>query len=85
MKNKFLKVIVILIITFFNFSVVKASNIEKEIIFVVDASNSMKNFDNEKVVLDEIKKMANFLTSEYKVGVVIYNTNIIDMQILVVI
>ena len=78
MKNKFLKVIVILIITFFNFSVVKASNIEKEIIFVVDASNSMKNFDNEKVVLDEIKKMANFLTSEYKVGVVIYNTNIID-------
>lgn len=78
MKNKFLRVIVILIITFFNFSVVNASNIEKEIIFVVDASNSMKNFDNEKVVLDEIKKMANFLTSEYKVGVVIYNTNIID-------
>ena len=78
MKNKFLKVIVILIITLFNFSVVNASDIKKEIIFVVDASNSMKTFDNEKIVLDEIKKMANFLTSEYKVGIVIYNTNIVD-------
>lgn len=63
MKNKFLKVIIILIITFFNFSVVNASDIDKEIIFVVDASNSMKSFDSENLVLDEIKKMANFLTS----------------------
>ena len=78
MKNKFLKIIIILIIAFFNFNIVNASEIKKEVIFVLDASNSMKSFDNEKVVLDEIKKTVNFLTSEYKVGIVIYNTNIVD-------
>ena len=38
----------------------------------------MKSFDKEKIVLDEIKKISNFLTSEYKIGVIVYNTNIVD-------
>ena len=56
MKKFFFKIIIIVIIVFFNFSIVNASNIEKEVVFVIDASNSMKSFDKEKIVLDEIKK-----------------------------
>ena len=78
MKKFFFKIIIIVIIVFFNFSIVNASNIEKEVVFVIDASNSMKSFDKEKIVLDEIKKISNFLTSEYKIGVIVYNTNIVD-------
>lgn len=80
MKNKFFNIVTILIVIFFNFSVVNAidKEVKKEIVFVIDTSNSMKNFDSEGLILDEVKKMANFLTSEYKVGVVIYNTNIVD-------
>ena len=78
MKKFFFKIIIIVIIIFFNFSIVNAINIEKEVVFVIDASNSMKSFDKEKIVLDEIKKISNFLTSEYKIGVVVYNTNIVD-------
>lgn len=80
MKNKFFNIIIVIVAIFCNFTFVNANNIaeKKEIVFVIDASNSMKSFDNKGLVLDEIKKIANFLTSEYKVGLVIYNTKIVE-------
>ncbi|MBS5794718.1 MAG: VWA domain-containing protein [Clostridiales bacterium] len=80
-KKGILKIISFIIFFIFsNFSVVLANNIDnqKEIIFVVDTSNSMKSFDKQNLVADEIKKIANFLTSDYKIGLVTYNSKVIE-------
>ena len=81
-KNKLLRTILFIIVFNLLFSnlVIFAKNVDstKEVIFVVDTSNSMKSFDGENLVMDEIKKMANFLTSDYKVGIVTYNSKVID-------
>lgn len=80
-KKGILKIISFIIFFIFSsFSVVLANNIDnqKEIIFVVDTSNSMKNFDKQNLVADEIKKIANFLTSDYKIGLVTYNSKVIE-------
>lgn len=81
-KNKLLIIILFIIVFSLSFSnfVTFAKNVNstKEIIFVVDTSNSMKSFDSENLVMDEIKKIANFLTSDYKVGIVAYNNKVID-------
>ncbi len=80
-KKGILKIISFIIFFIFsNFSVVLANNIDnqKEIIFVVDTSNSMKSFDKQNLVTDEIKKIANFLTSDYKIGLVTYNSKVIE-------
>ena len=83
-KKEILKIILVIMLVFIslfsNFSVIFAKNIDntKEVIFVVDTSNSMKNFDSKNLVTDEIKKIANFLTSDYKVGLVTYNSKVID-------
>ena len=81
-KNKLLRTILFIIVFSLSLSnfVIFAKNVDstKEVIFVVDTSNSMKSFDSENLVMDEIKKMANFLTSDYKVGIVTYNSKVID-------
>ena len=81
-KNKLLIIILFIIVfslPFSNFvTFAKNVNSTKEFIFVVDTSNSMKSFDSENLVMDEIKKIANFLTSDYKVGIVTYNSKVID-------
>ena len=80
-KKGILKIISFIIFFIFSsFSVVLANNIDnqKEIIFVVDTSNSMKSFDKQNLVADEIKKIANFLTSDYKIGLVTYNSKVIE-------
>ena len=83
-KKEILKIILVIMVVFIslfsNFSVIFAKNIDdtKEVIFVVDTSNSMKSFDSKNLVTDEIKKIANFLTSDYKVGLVTYNSKVID-------
>ncbi len=80
MKNIFLKIFFIMVIIISSFNITLAKDIEslKEVVFVIDASNSMKSFDKKNLVTDEIKKITNFLTSDYKVGVVIYNTSIVN-------
>lgn len=68
----------VIIISSFNITLAKDIESLKEVVFVIDASNSMKSFDKKNLVTDEIKKITNFLTSDYKVGVVIYNTSIVN-------
>ncbi len=80
-KKGILKIIsFIILLIFLNFNIVFANDIDspKEIIFVIDTSNSMRSFDKQNLVTDEIKKIANFLTSDYKVGLVTYNSKVID-------
>ncbi|WP_250277277.1 vWA domain-containing protein [[Clostridium] colinum] len=80
MKSIFLKLFFVIIIIFLCYNTILGKNLDnkKEIIFLIDASNSMKSFDTQNLVSDEVKKMSNFLTLDYKVGIVVYNTQIVD-------
>ena len=59
-ENKLLRTILFIIVFSLSFSkfVIFTKNVDstKEVIFVVDTSNSMKSFDSENLVMDEIKK-----------------------------
>ncbi|MDE6357565.1 MAG: VWA domain-containing protein, partial [Eubacteriales bacterium] len=81
MKNILKTILIVIFFIFNSLNITFANNQiseQKEVIFVIDSSNSMKSFDKQRLALDEVKKIANSLTSEYKVGVVVYNTNIVD-------
>lgn len=49
---------------------------EKAVVFVLDASGSMKTNDPERLALDSIAQLIYSLPSEYRVGIVAYNTGI---------
>lgn len=49
---------------------------EKAVVFVLDASGSMKTNDPERLALDSMAQLIYSLPSEYRVGIVAYNTGI---------
>lgn len=49
----------------------------KEVVFVLDASGSMKTNDPERLAIDGIAQLVYTLPSDYTVGAVAYNTDII--------
>ncbi len=55
---------------------VSAEESGSEIVFLLDASNSMNTQDKNRFAIDAICQMAGSLPSDYKVGVVAYNTEI---------
>lgn len=55
---------------------VSAEEPSNEIVFLLDASNSMNTQDKERLAIDAICQMAGSFPSDYKVGAVVYNTDI---------
>lgn len=49
---------------------------EGEVVFLLDASGSMKTYDKTRLAVDSIRQAAYSLPSNYKIGVVVYNTGI---------
>lgn len=56
---------------------------EKEVVFLLDASGSMKSNDPKRLAIDSIAQLVYSLPSNYKVGVVAYNEEVILAQELV--
>ena len=47
-----------------------------EVVFLLDASNSMNAQDKNRLAMDAIRQMAYSLPSDYRTGLVAYNTEI---------
>lgn len=50
-----------------------------EIVFLLDASGSMKSQDRERLALDAIRQAAHSLPSDYRVGFVAYSTDVMGV------
>ncbi len=73
------RVLVVISCTIVSYTIVYASSIqqEKTVIFLFDASGSMKTNDPEKLALDSAMQLIYSLPSDYKVGVVAYSNDIV--------
>ncbi len=49
----------------------------KEVVFVLDASGSMKTNDSKRLAIDGIAQLVYTLPSDYSVGAVVYNTDVV--------
>lgn len=58
-------------------------NTEKAVVFLLDASGSMKSNDSKRLAIDSIAQLVYSLPSDYKIGFVAYNSEIVAEQALV--
>lgn len=58
-------------------------NTEKAVVFLLDASGSMKSNDSKRLAIDSIAQLVYSLPSDYKIGFVAYNSEIAAEQALV--
>ena len=57
-----------------------SGSIQKAVVFTLDASNSMNGNDRNRLAIDSIAQLIYSLPSNYVVGVVAYNTDIVAAQ-----
>lgn len=56
-------------------------NTGKIVVFLLDASGSMKANDSERLAIDSIAQLVYSLPSDYEVGFVAYNSNVVAQQV----
>lgn len=78
-KISFLLVLVLILSVCFSVRVAaeEQPNKEKAIVFVLDASGSMKSNDPERLAIDSIAQLIYSLPSDYQVGFVAYNSELV--------
>ena len=57
-----------------------SGSIQKAVVFTLDASNSMNGNDRNRLAIDSIAQLIYSLPSNYVVGVVAYNTDVVAAQ-----